>query len=158
MNPSTPNEQTRLWIGGMVAACLLFVGLVVFPTHDRIDRTTKSLASRQRELEQVRRLAGQLTSLPKTGTVASAESPVQTLDRCLASLNLTDRVSNRRPFGPQGQGVEIKLDDVPGTSVSQLLTALHQGGVNPSAVELHDVKAQGVWSIRLTLGSSGEGS
>jgi type II secretory pathway component PulM len=158
MNVSSEQERQRLWIGGMIAVVLLFVGVVVLPLRDRIGRSAKSLVARQHELEQVRALAGQLAALPQQGGATTTETPTQVVDRCLATLNLTDRVSSRRPFGTQGQGLELKLDDLPGASVSQLLAALRDGGVNPTALELTDVKAQGTWSLRLTIGSSGEGS
>ena len=156
MSQPPTHESQRLWLGAILAGVLLFVGAVVLPLRDSIARDRHMLANRQRDLEQVRTLASQLATAP--ASAAGAETPVQVVDRCIASLNLAESVSNRRPFGTQGQGVEVTLDDLTSTQTSQLLAALEESSQRPTQLELHDAKGQGHWSLRLVVGSSNEGS
>ncbi|MBM3461825.1 MAG: type II secretion system protein M [Armatimonadetes bacterium] len=147
------NERERRLVlgGGVIAAILLYFGLLIFPVLDAIEADKRALASRQKNLQEARHLAGELIALRAQPTAPTMGTPVQTLDRTLTQLGLQSHVATRRNIGSDNRGFEVRLDDLDGGSLIRLLYTLDQAGIRPSSFELNDFKQQGLWGVTLTV-------
>lgn len=152
---SFKNERERniVLFGGVVVALLLYLGVFILPVMDQIKKDRRLLATQEQNLQEARRLGGELLGLQAAAASASPESPTVAVDRITRTLGIQEHVNYVRPFGADSRGVEVKLDELDGGSSIRLLFSLAQAGIRPESMEMRDFKGQGLWTMTLTIAS-----
>ena len=153
------NEREKLLVqgGAVVAAILLWVGLILQPMLARIHRDEKALATSVGDLEKARRLAGTFVSLKATQGRKRTGTLVQEVERITRELGLQrgKQVVDLKVFG--NNGVQLNLDDLDGPTLVRLLDALQKSSIRPDDLKMRDPKGQGLWTVTLTVKGSTSG-
>lgn len=147
----TERERRLVLLGGVITAVLLYLGVIVLPTLDSIDKNEKALVTARKNLDEARALAAELEGLrtqaePKGPPI----SPIQAVDQATRAVGIADRVEEMRALG-DGSGVELRLGGVNGDTLVRLLHHLQLAGIHPDGLELRDFKGEGLWNVRLTV-------
>lgn len=151
-----PRERRLVYIGGVIAAVLLFYAAVWAPLANKVERLRETVAEQQQLATWMQQASQEVQRLRKAA--GSAKRPRQSL------LALADQSAKRQGLGqaikrvqPEGQDkVNIRLEGAAFDDVVTWLEKLQmQHGVRVATITIDRQDQPGLVDVRLTLEGGG---
>ncbi len=152
-----PRERRLVYIGGAVAAVLLFYAAVWVPLSNKVERLRTTVAEQQQLETWMKQAAREVQRLRKAATTPGGKRPRQSL------LALADQSAKQQGLGrtikrvqPEGQDkVNIRLEEAAFDDVVAWLEKLQsQHGVRVATITIDRQDQPGLVDVRLTLEGS----
>jgi type II secretory pathway component PulM len=144
-------EKIVLIGGGITFFLLLYLLVFLFPTIKKINLVEKQIQTDEKDTVQIRSLLEEYSS-KNTETIKTFEGSLSAhVERTAQSIGVT--IAFIRPYGEEGRGVEIKIDEMNGESILRFVYEMENSGIYISRLNMRDFKSTGVWVVTMNLES-----
>jgi len=153
LNELSQRDKYLLLVGGCVAFLLLYLGLFLLPMRDGIAREERKIARLRRDFQEMVTLLRVKHSFPKeTAAGRGGMSLVPFIAKTAKEAGVDDeKIGYLRPFGAEGTGAELKLEDVSGETVVRLIYNLQKASVRVTRLNMKDYEHDGNWVVKIFL-------
>jgi type II secretory pathway component PulM len=146
---SKQREKIVVIGGSIVFFTLLYLLVFLFPTLTKIRNSEKNIKTDEKNLVKLRELLEQHGSSAAKPTNRIEGSLSAFIERKAREMNIT--IAFIRPYGEEGRGVEIKIDEMDGDSILRFVYEMETNGINITRLNIRDFRNTGIWVVRMNL-------
>jgi general secretion pathway protein M len=145
----SPREQRIVWVGAVVAACVLLLGALL-PLERKVAAARQRVAAAQSDLNWIRSIAPRLTTLRSSAGRNSGESLVVLADRVARETGIARSLTGSQPGGDGT--LSVRLEQVSFDALTHwMATLLQQHGTRVISSTIDRTATAGVVSATVVL-------
>ncbi len=142
-------EKITLTVGGILAFLIVYIAFFWIPTTKSIALEKKRLAKNQKNLIKLKSLLEKYQRIGKNGKKKFAGSLSAFVEKKAKEVGVT--IAYIRPYGEDGSGVEVKVDEMPTEKIVKFLYEMEKNGIKIVRLNMRDYKGTGIWVVRFSL-------
>jgi hypothetical protein len=121
----------------------------MFPTLKKINQVQTQISADERDAVQIRALLEEFDNKSSTSSGQFEGSLSAFVERTARNIGIT--IAFIRPYGEEGRGVEIKVDEMNGENILRFVYEMENNGINISRLNMRDFKSTGIWVVTMNL-------
>ncbi|MFP4498095.1 MAG: type II secretion system protein GspM [Vulcanimicrobiota bacterium] len=144
-------EKLILTIGIIVFVIMGYFGLFVLPTVTSINRNRKALQSNEESIKEIKTLLEEYEKYNSNKTQSFEGSLSSLIEQKAREMGIT--IAYIKPYGEDGRGAELKIDEIDGKKLLELLYTIESEGIQIDRLNIRDYKGSGLWVLTMSLES-----
>jgi len=144
-------EKVLVLGGGTIVILLLYFGAFLMPTLKKTAGLEKKITTQQADWKRLETMVEEHRKIAPAIKMAQPEALLPAIERLNRELSVQGKLTSIQPFGEGGREAEVKMEDLSGPEIVQLMNGFKKAGITVRHLYCKDYDGNGLWFVKIYL-------